>query len=92
METWHRVIVLYEKEGIEQHIDLKKLWHNYLNRRDEVIAHFDAVKYAQAVDVNEIPLPSLPDGDGGNAGDIPLPLPPKVGILKKSSVLYVQYY
>ena len=89
METWTRVIKLYEKEDVEQNMELKKMWHNYLNRKQEVMDQFDAVKHAQSVDLDEIPLPSLPDGDGKSAGDIPLPpvLAPKVGILKKSSVL-----
>ena len=66
------------------------MWINYLKRKEEVVDHYEAVKTAQMVDIEEIPLPSLPDDGDGKAGDIPLPpslLAPKVGILKKSSVL-----
>ena len=65
------------------------MWHNYLKRKEEVMDHYDAVKTAQSVDIEEIPLPSLPESNDSKAGDIPLPplLAPKVGILKKSSVL-----
>jgi WW domain-binding protein 11 len=91
METWNRVIHLYEKEDVDQHIDLKKLWYNYIKRKEEVMDHFDAVKTAQTVDVEEIPLPSLPEDGDGRPGDIPLPpilsMQAKAGILKKSSVL-----
>jgi len=90
METWTRVNKLYEKEEPDQHGDLRQMWINYLKRKAEVVDHYEAVKTAQLVDIEEIPLPSLPDDGDGKAGDIPLPpslLAPKVGILKKSSVL-----
>lgn len=91
METWNRVVHLYEKEDIDQHLDLRKMWNNYLKRKEEVMDHFDAVKTAQSVDIEDIPLPSNNTDDNERTGDIPLPpamaLPPKVGILKKSSVL-----
>lgn len=91
METWNRVFHLYEKEDIDQHLDLRKMWNNYLKRKEEVMDHFDAVKTAQSVDVEDIPLPSNNTDDNERTGDIPLPpsmaMPPKVGILKKSSVL-----
>merc|ERR1712242_3247 len=95
METWNRVVHLYEKEDIDQHLDLRKMWFNYTKRKEEVMDHYDAVKTAQLVDVDDIPLPGNDNDSGGNTGDIPLPpsvmnnMPamPKVGILKKSSVL-----
>ena len=75
----------------------RKMWFNYTKRKEEVMDHYDAVKTAQLVDVDEIPLPGNDNESGGNTGDIPLPpsvmnnMPamPKVGILKKSSVLLV---
>ena len=57
-ETWHRVIKMYERESPEQYVDLKKLWHSYQNRKREVVAQFEAVKNAQNVTVDSIPLPS----------------------------------
>lgn len=87
METWHRVVHLYEKEEVDKHLDLRKMWNNYMTRKEEVMDHFDAVKTAQLVDVDDIPLPGGGADDG--TGDIPLPpkMQPKGGILKKSSIL-----
>jgi hypothetical protein len=54
------------------------------------LQHFESVKNAQNVQVEEIPLPNLPD-DGTSTDSIPLPpglhFQAKGGILKKSSVL-----
>ena len=65
-ETWHRVIKMYERESPEQYVDLKKLWHSYQNRKREVVAQYEAVKNAQNVTVDSIPLPS---GDMSGTGD-----------------------
>jgi len=88
METWHRVVHLYEKEEVDKHLDLRKMWNNYMTRKEEVMDHFDAVKTAQLVDVDDIPLPGG-GADADGTGDIPLPpkMQPKGGILKKSSIL-----
>lgn len=90
-ETWNRVMRMYEKEDVEQYVELKKLWHSYQNRKHEVVQHFESVKNAQNVLVDEIPLPSLPDGESVATDSIPLPpsfnLQPKSSILKKPSVL-----
>ena len=67
-ETWHRVIKMYEKEAPEQYVDLKKLWHSYQNRKREVVAQYEAVKNAQNVTVDSIPLPS---GDVSGTGKHP---------------------
>ena len=92
VETWQRVLRHYEKDDVEQYVELKKLWHSYHNRKQEMITHFESVKNAQNVQVDEIPLPNLPDDGGSTSTDsIPLPpaihLQPKGGILKKPSVL-----
>lgn len=97
-ETWTRVMKLYEKEDVEQFIELKKLWHSYQGRKNEIVAAFEAVRSAQNVQLDDIPLPTIAaDGDADVSaipGDIPLPpsslfLQPRAGILKKkpSSVL-----
>ena len=65
-ETWHRVIKMYERESPEQYVDLKKLWHSYQNRKREVVSQYEAVKNAQNVTVDSIPLPS---GDMSGTGD-----------------------
>ena len=70
METWTRVNKLYEKEEPDQHGDLRQMWINYLKRKAEVVDHYEAVKTAQLVDIEEIPLPSLPDGGDGKADGI----------------------
>jgi len=93
-ETWQRVMRMYEKDNVEQFIELRKLWHSYQNRKQEVISHFESVRNAQNVSVEEIPLPAMPeDGAPANTDGIPLPplvaaaMQPKGGILKKPSVL-----
>ena len=89
IETWQRVMHLYEREDFEQFVDLKKVWHSYQARKNEVVQAYDAVKNAQNVQVDEIPLPSMfgQDDEGGDGGfgtlsgisgigdaeDIPLP-------------------
>jgi len=97
IETWQRVMHLYEREDYEQYIDLKKVWHSYQARKNEVVQAYDAVKNAQNVQVDDIPLPSMGDGSdgfgvlgfgGSDAEDIPLPPTmtiPKTSILKKPS-------
>ena len=49
---------MFEKENPEQYVELKKLWLSYQNRKREVVAQFEAVKNAQNVTVDSIPLPS----------------------------------
>jgi len=56
-ETWARVMRLYEKENVDQYVELKKLWHSYQNRKHEIVTHFESVRNAQNVAVEEIPLP-----------------------------------
>eukprot|EP00095_Tigriopus_kingsejongensis_P012680 maker-scaffold22_size673200-snap-gene-3.25 protein:Tk12680 transcript:maker-scaffold22_size673200-snap-gene-3.25-mRNA-1 annotation:"ww domain-binding protein 11" len=71
-ETWNRVMGMYEKEDVTQFVDLKKLWHNYLSRKKELTQQFDAVRNAENVMVDDIPMPS------GNTEEGPegIPLPP----------------
>ena len=57
---------MYERESPEQYVDLKKLWHSYQNRKREVVSQYEAVKNAQNVTVDSIPLPS---GDMSGTGD-----------------------
>ena len=70
-ETWHRVIKMYERESPEQYVDLKKLWLSYQNRKREVVGQYEAVKNAQNVTVDSIPLPS---GDMSGTGKIKVQL------------------
>jgi WW domain-binding protein 11 len=32
-----RVMIMYEKEDVEQYVELKKIWHNYQNRKTEIV-------------------------------------------------------
>ena len=77
-ETWARVIKMYEKDNVEQYVDLKRLWHSYQNRKYEVIQQYEAVKNAQNVRVEEIPLPSM------DSAAESIPLPPMMAIQAKS--------
>ena len=54
IETWQRVMHLYEKEDYEQYVDLKKVWHSYQARKNEVVQAYDAVKNAQNVQVSNL--------------------------------------
>ena len=64
---------MYEKEDVDQHVDLKKMWSNYLKRKEEVMDHYEAVKQAQNIDIDDILLPSNNDNENSGPGDIPLP-------------------
>ena len=64
---------MYEKEDVDQHVDLKKMWSNYLKRKEEVMDHYEAVKTAQNIDIDDIPLPNNNDNENSGPGDIPLP-------------------
>ena len=44
-------MILYEKEDYEQYVELKKVWHAYQARKNEVVHAYDAVKNAQNVQV-----------------------------------------
>ena len=79
-ETWQRVIKMYEREDVEQYVELKRLWHSYQNRKHEVVTHFESVRNAQNVSVDEIPLPAMPDG--ATATDA-IPLPPGIRMQPK---------
>lgn len=93
VETWQRVMQLYEKEDYEQYVDLKKVWHSYQARKNEVVQAYDAVKNAQNVQIDDIPLPCMGDGNAGGFGVLgglggseaeDIPLPPSMGLPKPS--------
>ena len=90
VETWNRVIRMYEREDPVQFLELKKLWHNYQARKNEVVQAYDAVKNAQNVQLDDIPLPNIlpgeDDSDDEPATAVPPGIPlghPKSSILKK---------
>jgi len=89
VETWNRVMRMYETEDNVQYLEFKKLWNNYLSRKNEVVQAFDAVKSAENVQLDDIPLPSLLPGqdDSDDEGGGAIPLPPSHGMQPKSSIL-----
>ncbi|XP_050438413.1 WW domain-binding protein 11 isoform X2 [Adelges cooleyi] len=81
-ETFDRVMKMYVKDELDKYHEIKRAESEYEKRRFKLISYFDAVKTAQQVSVDEIPLPVM-------TSNIPLPasnmvhgeLP--IGILKK---------
>lgn len=59
-EIWDRVAHLYAKDDKEKFVQLKRLFDDYEIERNELMKHYEAVKSAQNVQLDEIPLPSLP--------------------------------
>ncbi|CAI6367113.1 unnamed protein product [Macrosiphum euphorbiae] len=83
-ETFDRVMKMYVKDELDKYHEIKRAESEYEKRRFKLISYFDAVKTAQQVSVDEIPLPvmtsniPLPASDTGyNSNELPL------GILKK---------
>ncbi|XP_076326592.1 WW domain-binding protein 11 [Tachypleus tridentatus] len=72
-ETWDRVLRLYQKEDPDRWSDLRKMEIDYDKRRNQLIKYFESVKYAQQVQVEEIPLPSAPSMPFVIPAQIPLP-------------------
>lgn len=60
-ETWNRVIALYRKEDTDRFLELKRLERDYEAKRDEMAKLYHAVKSAEKVVLDEIPLPVEPD-------------------------------
>lgn len=92
-ETWERVLRLYYKEDPERWAELKKLEIEYEKRKNFLIKYYESVKFAQQVQIDEIPLPATPDMPLIIPSQIPLPseiplpmtLTPPQSILKKIS-------
>ncbi|XP_015112756.1 WW domain-binding protein 11 isoform X2 [Diachasma alloeum] len=77
-ETLDRVLKMYAKDDHEKWAELKEQLIQYERRRIDLVSYFEAVKHAQQVQVDEIPLPS-PNTDmsriypGAMTSQIPLP-------------------
>ncbi|KAK8375270.1 hypothetical protein O3P69_020324 [Scylla paramamosain] len=69
-ETLDRVLKLYERENPEYWVEIRRMEGDYEKKRLALIEYFDSVRHAQAVTVDEIPLPNLdmppapPDAEG----------------------------
>ncbi|NP_001079964.1 uncharacterized protein LOC379655 [Xenopus laevis] len=85
-ETFERILHLYEKENPETYKELRKVEIDYEHKRSQLSQYFDAVKNAQHVEVESIPLPDLPHAPSNILiQDIPLPGAQPPSILKKTS-------
>uniref|UniRef100_A0A8C5V750 Wbp11/ELF5/Saf1 N-terminal domain-containing protein n=1 Tax=Microcebus murinus TaxID=30608 RepID=A0A8C5V750_MICMU len=80
-ETFECILRLYEKENPDIYKELRKLEVEYEQKR-----YFDAVKNAQHVEVESIPLADMPHAPSNILiQDIPLPGAQPPSILKKTS-------
>lgn len=82
-ETWDRVLRLYQKEDPEHFSDLKKMELEYEDKRNILIKYYESVKFAQQVEIDQIPLPSAPSTPQVAPSLIPLPVDIPASILKK---------
>ncbi|MCL4138511.1 UNVERIFIED_CONTAM: hypothetical protein GTU68_011823, partial [Idotea baltica] len=73
-ETLDRVLKLYEKENPEYWVEIRRMEGDYEKKRQARIEYYEAVRHAQAVTVDEIPLPNLdmPPLPETNAQPVPL--------------------
>nr|XP_055189469.1 WW domain-binding protein 11-like [Nyctereutes procyonoides] len=85
-ETFERILRLYEKENPDIYEELRKLEVEYEQKRAQLSQYFDAVKNAQHVEVESIPLPDMPHAPSNILiQDISLPGAQPRSILKKTS-------
>lgn len=59
-DTWDRVMHLCQKEDKDRFVQLKRLQDEYEAERDQLKKDYEAIRSAQNVQLEEIPLPSLP--------------------------------
>jgi WW domain-binding protein 11 len=59
-ETWSRVMSLYRKEDSDRFLELNRMERDYEAKRDQMAKLFHAVKSAEEVVLDEIPLPMGP--------------------------------
>lgn len=90
-ETFQRVMKLYEKENPDFARDLRKSENDYEKKRMQLQVYFEQVKNAERVQLDQIPLPDIPQHSTIPSmiplpNEIPIPddLKPH-GILKKTS-------
>lgn len=77
-ETLDRVLKMYAKDDQEKWAELKEQLIQYERRRIDLVSYFEAVRHAQQVQVDEIPLPSAANDisrmyTGSLTSQIPLP-------------------
>ncbi|KAF7997558.1 hypothetical protein HCN44_006129 [Aphidius gifuensis] len=57
-ETLDRVLKMYVKDDHEKYVELKDQLLQYERRKIDLVSYFEAVRHAQQVHVDEIPLPA----------------------------------
>lgn len=77
-ETLDRVLKMYVKDDQEKWIELKEQLLQYERRKIDLVSYFEAVRHAQQVQVDEIPLPAtntdmIRNYPGALPSQIPLP-------------------
>ncbi|KAK2086189.1 WW domain-binding protein 11 [Saguinus oedipus] len=85
-ETCERILRLCEKENPDIYKELRKLEVEYEQKRAQLSQYFNAVKNAEHVEVESIPLPDMPHAPSNILiQDIPLPGAQPPSTLKKTS-------
>ncbi|KAL6034620.1 hypothetical protein STEG23_033808 [Scotinomys teguina] len=85
-ETFERILRLYKNENPDVYKELRRLEVEYEQKRAQLSQYFEAVKKAQHVEVESIPLPDMPHAPSNILiQDILLPGPQPPSILKKTS-------
>ncbi|XP_063910164.1 WW domain-binding protein 11 [Zophobas morio] len=72
-DTLDRVLSMYYKDDPDKWADLKRRQTDYEHKRNQLVAFYESVKSAQQVQVDEIPLPQLPQQPANAPSQIPLP-------------------
>ncbi|EEZ99482.1 WW domain-binding protein 11 [Tribolium castaneum] len=72
-DTLDRVLSMYYKDDPDKWADLKRRQADYEHKRNQLVAFYESVKSAQQVQVDEIPLPQLPQQPSNAPAQIPLP-------------------
>ncbi|KAF7489473.1 WW domain-binding protein 11 [Sarcoptes scabiei] len=85
-ETWDRICRHYNKEDKEKYSELKRLESQYESKRYELVKKYEAIKSAQEVNIDDIPLPSAqPSSDQTSSASVSTSNP--TSILKTSKIL-----
>ncbi|OXU28010.1 hypothetical protein TSAR_015854 [Trichomalopsis sarcophagae] len=93
-ETLDRVLKMFAKDDQEKWTELKDQMIQYERRRLELVSYFEAVRHAQQVQVDEIPLPSSGNQvyTGPMTAQIPLPEMPPMHSYPPHSHYYSQHH
>uniref|UniRef100_U5ER40 Putative mrna splicing n=1 Tax=Corethrella appendiculata TaxID=1370023 RepID=U5ER40_9DIPT len=101
-ETLDRVMRLYQTDDPDTWADLKRKEVDYEKRRNKRVQYYESVRYAESVQIDDIPLPTaleMPTSISIPRIQIPIAQPPSLpqkvhptpSILKKTSTLDIDY-